>query len=135
MSTFAHDNDPFRLEQPPALSDNEKTLSGLAWVSQILLPAVLPAVLLLTDEGKRSAFIRHHSVHALAVLVVSIIYEIALGAVMLVVGLVVPCLLGLLWVLFFLPLVPFLYYGWQAFQGRQVEVPRLTVFLRDNRWL
>ncbi len=135
MSDPVFDPEPFHIDEPPALSDTEKLLSGLAYVSQILLPAVLPLVLLLTDEAKRSSFVRHHAVQALALLIVSVIYEMVAGVALLIAGSAIPCLLAILWVLFLLPLVPLLVYGWQAYQGRLVEIPWLSEFLRSNHWL
>lgn len=126
---------PFGVDQPTAPSDNDKVLAGLSYVSQIVLPVILPLVLLLSDEGKRSAFVRHHSVQSLALLVISILYEMVVGTVVLVIGAVVPCLLAILWVLFLVPLVPLVYYGWKAFQGEYVEMPWLTAFLKQNNWL
>lgn len=134
MSTFPNDVDPFALEQP-APTENQRLMAGLAYASQVLLPAVLPVVLLLSEEQKRSAFVRRHAVQALGLFAAALIYEMAAGAVLLVFGLLVPCLLGLLWVLPFLPVVPFLYYGYRAYQGEAVEIPWLTGFLRDNKWL
>lgn len=136
MSQNPSDVNPFGLDQPATPpSDNEKMLSGLSYVSQIVLPAILPLVLLLSDEGKRSAFVRHHAVQSLALLVVSIIYEMVVGTVVLVIGAVIPCLLAILWVLFLAPLVPLVYYGYKAFQGETVEMPWLTAFLKQNNWL
>ncbi len=118
---------------PP--SDNDKLLAGLGWVSQIIVPAVMPAILLFTDESKRSPFIKNHAVQSLALMVAAVVYEILAAIVYAIASAVVPCLSCGLWVLFLLPLVPLVYYGLKAFQGQQVEIPYLTQFLRNNRWL
>jgi len=116
-------------------SENEKLLAGLSYLSQIFVPAVLPAILLLTDESKRSTFVKHHAIQSLALLVAAVVYEI-LAAIAYAIGVAVaPCLTCLLWVLFVLPAVPLGYYGVRAFQGKEVEIPYLTKFLRDNHWL
>jgi uncharacterized membrane protein len=117
------------------VTENEKLLSGLSYVSQPFLPAVLPVVLLLTDEGKRSAFIKHHAVHSLALLVAAVVFEIAAFIVWLVGTAVTGGLCCLLWLIFLLPIVPFVYYGIEAFQGKRVDVPYLTDFLKQNSWL
>lgn len=139
------ENEPFGVEEPqaPAPSpgmpvpptENDKMLSGLSYVSQLVLPAVMPIVLLISDEGKRSPFVRHHTVHSLALLVASIAYELVAAIASLIIGAIAPCLWVLLWILFFLPAVPFLYYGVKAFQGQYVDVPYVTDFLRRNNWL
>lgn len=128
---------PFGLDEggTAPVSDNERTLAGLAYVSQFLLPAVMPVVLLLSDEGKRSDFVRFHSIHSLALLVVSVVYELLAAIIVLIVGAVFPCLLVLAWTLFFVPAVPLLYYGVKAFRGERKEMPYLTDFLRTNNWL
>jgi len=134
-----HDPQPFGLDEgtgaKPPVSDNEKTLSGLAYVSQFLLPAVMPVVLLLSEESKRSAFVRYHSLHSLALLAVAVVYELLAAIALLIIGAVFPCLLVFAWTLLFVPIVPFIYYGLKAFQGECPDVPFLTSFLQQNRWL
>lgn len=125
--------EPFALQQPP--DSNDKILAGLSYVSQIVLPAVLPTVLLLTGESKRSPFIRHHAIQSLALLVATILYEILAGIVFVVVGALVPCFACGVWLIFLLPLVPIVYYGWQSFQGQYVDIPWLTRFLKQNALL
>ena len=116
-------------------SDNDKLLAGLSWVSQIVVPAVMPAILLFTDESKRSPFIKNHAVQSLGLMVAAVVYEILAAIVYAIASAVVPCLSCVLWVLFLLPLVPLVYYGIKAFQGQEVEIPYLSKFLRDNHWL
>jgi len=133
-------SDPDFAQQPFDLADahvseNEKLLSGLSYLSQMLVPAVFPAILLFTDESKRSTFVKHHAVQSLALLVVAVVYEIVAAIVYAVGVAVAPCLTCLLWVLFVLPVVPLVIYGVRAFQGKQVEIPYVTKFLRDNKWL
>ena len=118
---------------PP--SDNDKLLAGLSWVSQIIVPAVMPAILLFTDESKRSPFIKKHAVQSLALTVAAVAYEIVAAIVFGIATAVIPCASCGLWVLFLLPLVPLVYYGIKAFQGQDVEIPYLSKLLRDNRWL
>ena len=120
-------------QQPP--DSNDKILAGLSYVSQIILPAVLPAILLLTGEGKRSSFIRHHAVQSLGLLVATVLYEILMGILFVVVSALVPCLACGIWIIFLLPLVPAIYYGWLAFQGQYVNIPWLTHFMTKNALL
>ncbi len=135
---------PFNLGEtptPPAAptgpeTENAKLLSGLSWVSQLLLPAILPIILLLTDESKRSAFVKHHAVQSLAMVAVTIVYEIAATIVYAILTAISAGLLGcILWIIFLVPIVPFVYYGIQAFQGKYVEIPWVTEFLKKNNWL
>ncbi len=120
-------------QQPP--DSNDKILAGLSYVSQIILPAVLPAILLLTGEGKRSSFIRHHAVQSLGLLVATVLYEILVGILFVVVSALIPCFACGIWVVFLLPLVAFIYYGWLAFSGKYVNIPWLTHFMTKNALL
>ncbi len=132
--------EPFGLDDSgsPAVvppTDNEKALSGLSYLSQCVLPAVMPFVLLLSEESKKSKFVRYHAVHSLALLVVAVAFELVATIVNMVIGAVIPCLLGILWVLWLLPAVPLVYYGIKAFQGDSPEIPWVTDFLKANNWL
>jgi uncharacterized membrane protein len=125
--------EPFGIGEPAGapISDNDKLLAGLSYVSQFLVPLVLPLVLLLGEDSKRSPFIRHHAVQSLALVVAAVAWEVAA----VVVNAVAACLACILWVLFLAPIVPFIYYGVLAFQGKYVEIPYLTKFLKQNKWL
>ncbi len=133
--------EPFGVEEassvggPVGLTDNEKLMACLSYASQLILPAVLPIILLLTEEYKGSSFVRHHAVHGLALLVATIIYELAVVGVYVLGSTVVACLACVLWVLFLVPIVVFIYYAVVALQGRSPEVPYLTKFLKDSNWL
>jgi uncharacterized membrane protein len=120
---------------PPAFTENERLLSGLSYVSQIILPAVFPVVLLLSEDTRRNAFMRYHAVQSLGLLVATILFYLAAGAVYAVVAAIAPVLLCLLWLIFFVPAAVMLYYGYKAFRGEYVEIPYLTPFMRGNGWL
>jgi uncharacterized membrane protein len=132
---FAVDEGATSAPAGPGLTDNEKALAGLSYVSQLLLPAVMPVVLLLSDESKRSDYVRYHAVQSLGLLVAAVLYELAALIVVLIFAGIAPCLLALLWVLFFVPAVPIIYYGLKAFGGEMVGIPYLTDLLRKNGWL
>ena len=133
--------EPFDLDDadseagPAGLTDNEKLMACLSYASQLILPAVLPVILLVTEEYKRSAFVRYHAVHGLALFMATIIYELAMVGVYVLSSAVVACLACLLWVLFLAPAAVFIYYAVVAFQGKSPEVPYVTKFLRDSNWL
>jgi uncharacterized membrane protein len=130
---------PFGIEEtpgtgsvPPALpSENDKLLAGLSYISQFILPVILPAILLLSEDTKRNPFVRHHAVQSLALFFAAVVFEI----VAVILNAVLFFLACILWVLFLLPVVPFIYYGILAFQGKYVEIPYLTKFLKQNKWL
>jgi len=133
-------NEPFSVDPQSTgpgyvITDNEKLLGGLAYASQILIPGVMPAVLLISQETSKSKFLRYHAVHGLALLVATILYYIVAIIVNLIVSAFASCLLCLLWIAFLLPLPILLYYAIMAFQGKYTEIPWLTEFLRDNKWV
>lgn len=119
----------------PFTTETERLLAGLSYVSQVLVPGVLPAILLLGEDGRRSGFLRYHAMHSLALLVVTILYYIAATLVFIVLGSIATLLICLLWMLFLPPVVVLAYYGYQAFKGRREVVPYLTDLLRRYGWL
>jgi uncharacterized membrane protein len=130
----------FSVDEPassgaPAPSSNDTTLAGLAYLTQFVVPAVMPIILLVSEDSKRSAFVRHHAVQSLGLMVAAVVYEIAAAIGFTIISVVLPCLSCVLWLVFLLPIAPFLYYGVLAFQGKQVDIPYLSAILRQNKWL
>ncbi len=131
--------EPFGLEDktaagstaPAPVSENDKLLAGLSYLSQFVVPIILPLILLLSDDTKKNPFVRHHAVQSLGLFGAAVAFEI----VAVIVNVVLAFLACILWVLFLLPAVPFIYYGVLAFQGKYVEIPYLTKFLKQNNWL
>lgn len=108
-------------------SSNERLLAALCYP---LFP-VVSLFILLVEEHKNKAFERYHAIQALGVgaviWVLFIILSTILGATF--IGLVcVP----ILWIAV---IVPFVYWAYQAYQGKTFEVPFLTKFMRDQKWL
>lgn len=137
MSDQQPSQQPFGLEGAPApspapapISDNDKLLAGLCYISQFLVPIVLPVILLLSEQHKRNAFVRQHSITSLGLFGASAVWWI-LSTILMVVLAFLACIL---WVLYLVPIVPFLYYGIKAFQGQTFEVPYLTKFMRQQGW-
>ncbi|MBM3188838.1 MAG: hypothetical protein FJZ90_08970 [Chloroflexi bacterium] len=132
--------EPFQVEEPagapgPFTSENEKLLGGLAYVSQIFVPAVLPVVLLLSRETQNSRFLRYHAVQSIALLVASVVYYLAATVAYALLSAIAPFLGCILWLLFLVPTAAMGYYGYLAFRGAYAQVPWVTEFLRKNAWL
>ncbi|MHB9034842.1 MAG: DUF4870 domain-containing protein [Anaerolineae bacterium] len=136
--------EPFELpETPPNAPSNvpintlipseDRLWAALAYWSQIILPGVMPAVLLLSDQTNKNKFVRYHAVHGLAFLILSIIYIIIVSILVVGTAAILPCTLCLSWLLFLLPIVPLTYYGIQAYGGKTAIVPWLTHFLKQNK--
>ncbi len=127
-----------------APSENDRLMSGLAYIIYVLLPILMLFVL---EESKKRAFQRFHAVQALAVAVVSFAYYVVLQWIL---GGIVRALfygglraftLGLLCMsivdlVTWLPIVAVnLFLAYQAYTGKLYEVPVLTPFLRQQKWL
>ena len=117
-------------------TDNDRLMAGLAYVTQVIVPIVVPAVMLLAEESKKRPFQKFHAIQSLGFLVAAVIYEIL--AAILFTGLTIVsagCLGCILWILFLVPVVPALYYAWQAYKGLYFKIPFLTDFMVNSKWL
>jgi uncharacterized membrane protein len=111
------------------ITDNDKMMALLSYV----ITFVVPVIVLLSESGKQRRFQRYHAVHALTS-----------GIVLWAVTLLVTCLITVLTVgygsccampFLILPYIPMIYYGVQAYQGRYVEIPLVTDFVRAQGWV
>lgn len=129
MGDTAHHSEPFAVEETPAVgrepsvSDSDRILAGLAY----LVPFVVSLILLLNEGTKAKPFLRYHAVQSLGLAVASAVFEVLLSIVAAIVCFAV--------VFYFLPLLPMVYYGVIAFQGKTFEIPYLTSFMKQCRWL
>jgi uncharacterized membrane protein len=117
-------------------TENDRLMAALSYASQVIVPVVVPAIVLLSEENKQRRFQKYHAVQSLGFLVAAVIYEIL--AAILFVGLSIVtlgCLSCILWILFLLPVVPAVYYAYQAYQGRYFTIPFVTQFMADNKWI
>jgi uncharacterized membrane protein len=122
---------PFSVDETPGtgsgttapVSDNDKMLAGLAY----LIPAIISIILLLSEDTKKKPFLRYHAMQSLGLAVVLAAFEVLLSLVTAVI-----CFAA---VLYLLPLVPMIYYGVMAFQGKTFEIPYLTALMKQNHWL
>ena len=117
-------------------TDNDRLMAGLAYATQVIVPIIVPAVMLLAEESKKRPFQKFHAIQSLGFLVAAVIYEIL--AAILFTGLTIVsagCLGCILWILFLVPIVPALYYAWKAYKGRYFKIPFLTDFMVSSKWL
>ena len=121
-------------EAPSAIQapSEDRLWAALAYWSQLVLPGVLPAVLLLSDHTNKNKFIRYHAIHGLALLILSILYLIVVTICVIVMAAVLPFTLCMTWLLFLLPVVPLIYYGIYAYKGKTIVAPWLTGFLKQS---
>ncbi len=117
-------------------TENDRLMAALAYASQVVVPLIVPAVMLLAEESKARPFQRFHAIQSLGFLVAEVIYEIL--AAILYCGLSAVtggCLACIVWPIVLLPAVPALYYAYRAYQGLYFKIPLLTDFLVQNKWL
>ena len=113
--------------------ENDKLMAALAY----FLTPIVPAIILLVDTMKVRPFQRYHAIQALGFFVVGyVIGGIVLGVVFaicsaLTLGLAALCL----WIIFFIPLIPAIYYAIIAYQGSYFEIPIVTQFMVQQGWL
>ena len=96
-----------------------------------LTGGLIGLIMLLTDKGKQSQFIRHHAITSLGIAglwFAVLILNLIVGAISYVVG----CVFS---ILYLVPLAADIYYGIKAYQGEMVEVPYLSEFMRKQGWL
>jgi uncharacterized membrane protein len=118
------------------VTDNDRLMAGLAYASQVVIPLIVPAVMLLAEESKERPFQRYHAIQSLGFLVAAVIYQVLAGIISCgLLAITGSCLACVLWWLFLLPVIPALYYAYQAYQGLYFKIPLLTDFLVENKWL
>ena len=119
-----------------APSSDDRLWAGLSYITQVIVPVIIPAILLLSETNKQRAFQKYHTVHSLTLLAVTVLYElIAIVVYSILSALSMGCLACILWPILLLPVVVFVYYAYLAYQGQYFEVPYLTKFLREQHWL
>lgn len=118
------------------VTDNDKLMAALAYATQVIVPIIVPAVMLLAEESKKRPFQKFHAIQSLGFLVAAVVYEVLAVIVFTVLTVVsAGCLGCILWVLFLVPVVPAFYYAWQAYKGLYFKIPFLTDFMVNSKWL
>jgi uncharacterized membrane protein len=120
----------------PDADDNDKIWGLAAYITQVIVPIVVPVIMLVIEPNKNRPFQKFHAVQALGFLVAAFVYEILAGVVFsILTAATLGCLGAILWILFLVPIVPALYYAYLAYQGKRFEMPYLTNFMREQGWL
>jgi uncharacterized protein len=103
---------------PTDVTSDDKLWAALGYP----IPFVALIVLFMEDKKVRP-FIKYHAVQALALWVVYVVVSIILG-ITVVGGICVP----FLWLVF-------LWWAYQAYQGKMFEVPVVTNFIKNQGWV
>jgi uncharacterized protein len=102
-------------------NSNDRLLSLLAYPIWIV-----GIVILLSDSMKNNPVLRKHGVQGIALGIALTVIGIALSAISAGLGscIVVPVTLGIS-----------IYYGWQAYNGKDVNIPVISDFCRNQKWI
>ena len=100
-------------------NSNDKLLGALTYP----IPLV-GIIILVSDSMKNNPVLRTHAVQSLALGVVLFVASFVIGLIP-----VVGCFVPILW------LVVTLYYGYQAYQGKDVNIPIVTDFCKNQKWI
>ncbi len=102
------------------VTSDDKLWALLAYV----LTPIVPIIILFMEDKKNRPFIRAHNAQALAWGVVNVVIGTALSAV--------------LFFCFGLPTLLIwavgVYWGYQAYQGKMVNIPMITDFVKNQGW-
>jgi uncharacterized membrane protein len=114
---------------PPVddITDNDKLMAALSYPIPIVA-----LIILIAEDMKARPFQKYHAVQALAaniaLWIVIVVLACVLGTLSVVIGGI--CGIGpiLLWFIT-------LYWAYEAYQGKYLEIPWLTEFLKGQNWL
>ena len=126
----------------PLADGDDRLIALLSYATQILIPVIMPAIVLLSESSKKRPFQRYHAVQSLAFTIgfwgLFVLAGIGTAVVQVVpligflIGLMMACVMPLAW---FAQALLLIYYGFQAYKGRRFAIPGLTSFLRDQNWI
>lgn len=126
----------------PLADGDDRLIALLSYATQILIPVIMPAIVLLSESSKKRPFQRYHAVQSLAFTIgfwgLFVLAGVGTAVVQIVpligflIGLMMACIMPLAW---FAQALLLLYYGFQAYKGSRFSIPGLTSFLRDQNWL
>jgi uncharacterized membrane protein len=113
-------NEP-TMGQAPMSSDVTSDDKLWALLAYILTP-IVPVIILLMEDKKNRPFIRAHNAQALVVGIVNIILGVVLSFT-----LILACVPLLVWFVC-------IYWGIQAYNGKYVEIPVISNFVKNQGW-
>ena len=102
--------------QPMDVTSDDKLWAALAYA----ITPLVPIIILLMEDKKNRPFLRAHNAQALVVGIVNVILSIALGWTV-----VLSCVPVLVWFVC-------IYWGIQAYNGKMVEIPVITNFVKNQ---
>ena len=109
------------MENQPMMevTSDDKLWSLLAY----LLSPIVPIIIMLMEDKKKRPFIRAHNAQALV-----------LGIILWVINAVLTPVFGLGCITGIITLIIVIYYGIQAYNGKYIEIPVITNFVKQQGW-
>ena len=126
----------------PEADSDDRLIALLCYVTQMVIPLVMPVLVLLSESSKKRPFQRFHAVQSLALVSLFVLVSllVTIGTAIISIIPVVGWLIGLT-VLCLSPIAVLMgyfavgYYGFQSYLGKRFGIPGLTSFLKDQGWL
>src|SRR5258706_88225 len=109
------------MSQEPMSSDVTSDDKLWALLAYILTP-IVPVILMLMEDKKSRPFIRAHNAQALVVGLINLVIGLLLSWTI-----VLACVPLLIWFVC-------IYWGIQAYNGKMVEIPVITNFVKTQGW-
>ncbi len=141
-STGEQQSSPLVITESKQVTSDDRLIAMLCYLSQLVVPLVLPAVILLSQSTRERLYQRYHAAQSLALtlslmglFIAASLATLIWQAVPLVgglVGLIMLCLMPLAAVAV---VVLYLFYSIEAYNGKWFTIPVITPFLRDQGWL
>jgi uncharacterized protein len=103
--------------QVPEITNDDKLWAALAYI----FPIIAPVLIYLMEEKRERPFIRAHAAQAL----VSGIILVVISPILLIATLGIGLLAYLIMV----------YWAFQAYHGRDIEIPFITQWVKDKGWV
>ena len=120
---------------PPAgdVTDNDKLMAALSY----FFTPIVGIIVLLVDTMKIRPYQKYHAIQSIGLFVAEMVFYVLACILFLVCTTLSAGILGIcLWVLFFVPLIPNIYYTYLAYaKPSYFEIPTLTKFMVQQGWL
>lgn len=115
-------NDEFDVEKMEPVEEMDITDDDKLWalLAYVLTP-LMPIVILLLEDKKNRPFLKAHNAQALAWGLVNTAVSVVLSGWLCGIPSFAVWLVGVYW-------------GWQAYQGKMVEIPVISNFVREQGW-
>ena len=126
----------------PEADSDDRLIALLCYITQMVVPLVMPVLVLMSESSKKRPFQRFHAVQSLALVSLFVLVSllVTIGTAIISIIPVVGWLIGLT-VLCLSPIAVLMgyfavgYYGFQSYLGKRFGIPGLTSFLKDQGWL